>query len=420
MSGHRPGTRAAHTARATRRHGTWSMEERAAQPVRPLPVEVPPGTAALTVTLDHPRDAGVLDLGLLGPDGEFRGWSGGARDRFTVTEQWATPGYLPGPLTPGTWQILLRLHRVPPGGLPYTLHTETPAGPAPAAPEETPPPPLPPGRRRTRRPVPPLDGARWLAGDLHAHTLHSDGSLTVDELARRGAVEGLDFLAVTDHNTVSHHPSLAAAGRRQGITLLPGQEVTTDLGHANVLGDTGWVDFRAPAARWLDDAEAAGGILSVNHPLAGDCAWELPFAGRRPRHAELWHHTWTDRRDAGPLAWAAAWRPGLVPLGGSDFHDPAQGRPPGTPTTWVLAEDDSAAAILDGIAHGRTAVSAGPHAPVLLRYGDELLALGAAGTVLVRADGERTVVRSDRARLPAGEGLHRLESWECEVVALSG
>ncbi|MFG7946174.1 phosphoesterase, partial [Streptomyces cacaoi] len=131
MSGHRPGTRAAHTARTTRRHGTWSMEERAAQPVRPLPVEVPPGTAALTVTLDHPRDAGVLDLGLLGPDGEFRGWSGGARDRFTVTEQWATPGYLPGPLTPGTWQILLRLHRVPPGGLPYTLHTETPAGPAP-------------------------------------------------------------------------------------------------------------------------------------------------------------------------------------------------------------------------------------------------------------------------------------------------
>lgn len=405
-------------ARAVTHQGAWSMEERAHDVLRALPVDVPASTGALHVTLAYPRTEGVLDLGLLGAEGEFRGWSGGARDRFTVAEEWATPGYLPGPLSPGTWQVLLRLHRVPPEGLPYEVRAETPAQ-APPAPEESLPEPVRESeRRRRRRDLPGAGGARWFAGDLHAHTVHSDGALTVGELARLGAAEGLDFLAVTDHNTVSHHPWLAAAGARQGITLLPGQEVTTDLGHANVFGDTGWIDFRTEADSWLAQAEAGGGVLSVNHPLADDCAWELPFAGRRPRHAEVWHHTWTDRRHGAPLAWSRAWRPDVVPLGGSDFHRPSDGRPPGGPTTWVLAEDGGPEGILAGLAAGRTAVSAGPAAPLLLRCGDELLALDAAGTVLVRPDGGRVVVRDDHAVLAAAPGTHRLETHTCEVVAL--
>ncbi|MFI0864202.1 CehA/McbA family metallohydrolase [Streptomyces smyrnaeus] len=404
------------TAREHTHRGTWTMEHRADGILRALPVDVPAGTAALTLTLSYPRHAGVLDLGLLGPEGEFRGWSGGARDTVTVAEERATPGYLPGPLVPGTWRVLLRLHRIPPEGMPYEVRARC-ATQAPAAPSAATPPPLAPADRRARRTVPSHDGARWLAGDLHAHTEHSDGTLTVDELARAAAAEGLDFLAVTDHNTVSHHPALAAAGRRQGISLLPGQEVTTDLGHANVFGDTGWIDFRRPAADWLTRAEAAGGLLSVNHPLADDCAWELPFAGRRPRHAELWHHSWADRRHGAPLAWARAWRDDVVPLGGSDFHRPEQGRPLGAPTTWVLCADGD---VLGGLDAGRTAVSAGPDAAVLLRYGDELLALDADGTVLVRPDGTRTVVRGNAVSLPAGQGLHRLETHTFEVVALCG
>ncbi|WP_244501093.1 CehA/McbA family metallohydrolase [Streptomyces sp. TP-A0874] len=398
----------------TRHRGTWTMEQRAEDALRPMPVEVPEGTAALSVTLEYPRAAGVLDLGVLGPEGEFRGWSGGARDRFTLTRDWATPGYLPGPLTAGTWHVLLRLHRVPPAGLRYEL-TSTASGSAPGPPAAPRPEPLPRGDRRA---LPEVDGARWFAGDLHAHTEHSDGELTVEELARLAAGEGLDFLAVTDHNTTSHHPLLAAAGARQGITLLPGQEVTTDLGHANVYGDTGWIDFRTDADDWLEQAEGGGGFLSVNHPLAGDCAWQREFAGPRPRHVELWHHSWTDRRHGAPLAWSRAWRPDVIPLGGSDFHRPAQGRPPGAPTTWVLAESSDRADLLRALAAGRTAVSAGPRAPLLLRCGAELLALDAADTVLVRPDGNRRVIRADRAVLPAAEGLHRLETDSCEVIAL--
>src|SRR5262245_11803786 len=243
--------------------GVWRPEDRAASIYRYLPVEVSDGQRALRVELDYDRSAGVLDLGCFDPSGAFRGWSGAARSEFTVGADWATPGYLPGPLPPGEWRLALGLHRVPPEGLPYAV-TVSPSAPAPSPVRDAPWPARPP-----RRALPEPPGYRWLAGDLHAHTVHSDGALTVAELARLAAAQGLDFLAVTDHNTVSHHPLLPA---ERGIALLPGQELTTARGHANAFGDIGWVDFREPVAAWLSTVEERGGLLSVNHPLAADVA----------------------------------------------------------------------------------------------------------------------------------------------------
>ena len=89
--------------------------------------------------------------------------------------------------------------------------------------------------------------------------MHSDGAQTVAELSRFAAGLGLDFIAVTDHNTVSHHRELPAAAARHGITLLPGQEVTTAGGHAGALGEVGWIDFRLPADSWLERPGGAAG-----------------------------------------------------------------------------------------------------------------------------------------------------------------
>ncbi|MDZ5443130.1 CehA/McbA family metallohydrolase [Micromonospora sp. 4G57] len=395
--------------------GRWTLRDRAEDVLRAVPVTVAPGTAALTVRLDYLRDAGVLDLGCVGPAG-FRGWSGGARDGYTITADWATPGYLPGELEPGEWQVLLRLHRVPPEGLDFEVTattSSTPATPPPA-------PDAPPRPERPPRPaVPDVDGRRWLAGDLHTHTVHSDGAQTIDELAALAVSRGLDFLAVTDHNTVSHHPWLPGSARRYGITLVPGQEVTTDRGHANVFGPVGWIDFRRPADEWLGAAERAGGLLSINHPLGGDCAWRQPVTVRTPL-VEVWHSGWWDRSWGAPLAWAQAWRPDVVPVGGSDFHRPGADALPGAPTTWVLVDGDPTddGAVRHGLAAGRTAVSAGPDAPLLLRLGDELLALDADGALLGYPDGRHRVVRGDRCLLPAADGLHVLESHRMEVIAL--
>src|SRR6266542_1264866 len=192
----------------TRHHGRWTMED---------------------------RSGAVLDLGCIGPGG-FRGWSGSARQSFVITADAATPGYLPGELEPGTWQVILGLHQLSSAGTSYRLLAEVTSTRGALQPEPVPgTPPLP--DRPPRRVLPARDGRRWLAGDLHIHTVHSDGALPVAGVARLAAVRGLEFAAITDHNTVSHHAELPAASAQYGITLVPGQEVTTEAGHAGVLGD---------------------------------------------------------------------------------------------------------------------------------------------------------------------------------------
>src|ERR1700750_250056 len=236
-----------------RHTGRWTLEERFASPWHYLPVEVPPGTGALRVELDYDRDDGaVLDVGCCGRGG-FRGWSGGARESFVIARDAATPGYLPGELEAGTWQVMIGVHRVPPGGGGYRLTGRPrPCAPRPPWPRHGP-------RRGVLQAGVRVPGRRWLAGDLHTHTVHSDGKLTVPELAALAARRGLDFLAAPDNNTLSPHAELAAAARRYGIILLPGQEVTTDGGHAGALGDVGWIDFREEPDAWLGATEEGGG-----------------------------------------------------------------------------------------------------------------------------------------------------------------
>jgi hypothetical protein len=410
-----------------------------------VPFEVPAGRAprALEVTLAYDKDAAVIDLGCRDPE-RWRGWSGGARSRFAITPDAATPGYQPGELVPGRWAVVLGLHRMPAEPVDVTVTITTGVG-AGGVEDEPPAPPPPsgsgngPGRTRLRRDLPAPDGLTWYAGDLHAHTTHSDGTLSIAQLTAAAVGRGLDFLAVTDHNTVSHHAHLPGVGAAYDTCLLPGQEVTTHAGHANAFGDIGWVDFRRPAAQWLSDVEERGGILSVNHPIQDDCGWLYPV---RTGYLELWHISWfLDLTATGPWAYLRGFdgsgtggaedSPDHLPvlLGGSDFHTPDQGFPPGTPTTWVAAEDRTPEAILDAVRHGRTAISRfpGPGEPALVRVGDDLVAVDADGTVLVEGvpsggTDRRRHVRGDRVTFsaPPERGPYRLEAADRTLLAISG
>jgi hypothetical protein len=204
--------------------------------------------------------------------------------------------------------------------------------------------------------------------------------LEVVELAALAAGRGLDLLAVTDHNTISHHAHLDAAGEHAGILLIPGQEVTTDVGHANCFGDIGWIDFRDPPDVWQAAATERGGVMSVNHPWAWDCAWRMPLA-RPAVLVEMWHWTW-DRRDTEALTdWPSF---GQRAIGGSDFHRPGDVAP-GSPTTWLECADRSVEAVLEGLHTGRIAISASPDSPIVLRDGDGFIAIDDDGCELVTA-----------------------------------
>jgi hypothetical protein len=298
---------------------------------------------------------------------------------------------LPGELEAGTWQVMIGVHRVPPDGAAYRVTAETTSRAGALAPPPLAPAPPVPAERPPRRELPARAGHRWLAGDLHTHTVHSDGKLTVPELAVLAVERGLDFLAVTDHNTVSHHAELAGAARRYGIILLPGQEVTTDGGHANAFGDLGWIDFRREPDDWLDATEAAGGLLSVNHPYAGPVSWTRPM-----------------RRWNLPLSWWLAWDQAAIPVGGSDWHRPGADAPPGRPTTWAECAGDGPGAVLEALRRGHVAISAERDGPVLYRHDHEFLAVDADGLTLAGPDGPCARVRGDRASLGDRPGPHRL------------
>src|SRR5262249_55919803 len=196
----------------------------------------------------------------------------------------AAPGYVAGELEPGTWQVIIGIHRLPPEGAEYRLEAEVSGRRGEFSPEPgpAPPPPLPPRDRPPPRTLLADPRRRWLARDPPTHTGHSDGAPAGPELSRYAAGLGLDFIAVTDHNTVSHHRELPAAAARYGITLVFGQEVTTTGGYAGALGDVGWVDFRRLADSWLEQTQGRGGLLSVNHPIGGHVRSSPPRPGPPP------------------------------------------------------------------------------------------------------------------------------------------
>ncbi|WP_127791887.1 CehA/McbA family metallohydrolase [Agromyces sp. LHK192] len=412
-----------------RRRVHVTVDQQNEQRYLPVPFEVPPGTDSLEVVIRFDPTESGIDLGCDGAAG-WRGWSGGARTDYVIARDDATPGYLPGEPEPGEWNVVLGLHRVPAQGVDVDVEITIPASrPVPPIPDAAP------ATRAVRgsdRGLPAEPGLTWFAGDFHGHTIHSDGRLPIGGLAALGVASGLDFLAVTDHNTTSHHAHLPAEGAKHGITLLPGQEVTTHLGHANAFGDIGFIDFRRPAQEWVDEVERRGGVLSINHPISGDCSW-VHRLERRPAAVELWHATWyLELISTAPFSWFRTWPEGATLLGGSDFHMLEEPQRPGTPTTWVAAEDASAEAILEGVRAGRTAITGTGSfdgqvlmpqlmgVPALVRLGGDVVAVDAEGLVLVDGAGNRRSVRSARETFAAdpADGPYHLVLADRRILAL--
>ena len=87
-------------------HRTVTYEDR--QTYIELPFDVPDGVTRVTIESSYTEGDKhtTIDLGLL--DGErFRGWSGGNKTSFTLSEADASPSYLPGPIRSGRWKLLL-------------------------------------------------------------------------------------------------------------------------------------------------------------------------------------------------------------------------------------------------------------------------------------------------------------------------
>lgn len=70
--------------------------------------------------------------------------------------------------------------------------------------------------------------------DLHAHTTASDGSYTPTELVRYAKKKGLSAIAITDHDTVAGVEEASIEGRKLGIRVIPGAELSTRMDDCDV------------------------------------------------------------------------------------------------------------------------------------------------------------------------------------------
>lgn len=65
-------------------------------------------------------------------------------------------------------------------------------------------------------------------GDLHLHTLFSDGTYTPEELVKKSAKVGLSAISVVDHDTIDGILPAVMAARAEGIEVIPGIELSSD------------------------------------------------------------------------------------------------------------------------------------------------------------------------------------------------
>jgi len=374
-----------------RLQGEITPEQVQKSPYIYLPFEVPTGATRVHVSYSHSEPAtapfgmgpgNTVDIGIFDSRGHdfitapgFRGWSGAARSEFHIGWRGATPGYIPGPLFPGEWNILLGVDRIELHGLRYDVEVRVEVGGGTESPNEEP------SQSGDRPASQPSGPSRWLKGDLHCHTLHSDGLNSVEEIVQNAIEKGLDFLAVTDHNTTTHHQELARLAHLP-IILIPGEEVTTYWGHANTWGLREWIEYRcadeesmAAVRKYILKQDA---LISINHPKSVGPPWRFKGWEGYPC-MEVWQAPWRFQNWESLQRWDGLLQSGerVVAVGGSDTHSipPAPTRHPhgiANPTTWVYTQGGtSESTILDGIRNGHVTVSDAPDGPQLTLRADE-------------------------------------------------
>lgn len=363
-------------------------------------VEVPPKTRSLKISLAYAPESvenihNLLTLTVLDPGG-FRGAAHRHHPNLDIAieEAYASPGFIPGPIQPGAWTVIVDTHMIMPDADLY-MQLEISGSDEVLLPEA---PDWQPGQTAPR-------GPGWYRGDLHAHTIHSDASWDVPDLAAYARHAGLDFITLSDHNTVSGLAQMDSL-RGDDLLTLGGVELTTFWGHALALGRRDWVDWRVTPGqggmpRIAEDVMAAGGTFIIAHPEAiGDpyctgCHWGFDDMLPGPaRVVGVWNTDWDSYsyNEAG-LRLAYTWmNRGLrmALTSGSDHHG---GQMDGLAFNMVYAQELNEDEILKAIRAGRLYISVGP-----------MLKLEAA------AAGKRAMM-GDALRTSAGEALQIQAAW---------
>ena len=258
------------------------------QKYRTLAFEVPNGIERLSVetNFSQKEQKTVIDLGLLDSSGKIVGWSGGNKDRFTVSAIDATPSFSPHIINSGRWQLLLGIPNIREGvtstfqaKIYFSSSVNSPSSPQWVSPVLN-------------------SNPGWYRGDLHLHSGHSDGSCKnssasqeipcpVFLIAQKANELKLDFISLSDHNTVSQANSIRELQPYYDhLLMIPSRELTSFFGHANLIGNLDSFDFMANDSinGWINPLREIQNkpfpaFVSINHPnfpngeICMGCGW---------------------------------------------------------------------------------------------------------------------------------------------------
>lgn len=267
----------------------------------------------------------------------------------------------------------------------------------------------------------PGDGI-WLRGDLHIHSLYSDGDSPIPSIIQASKKSNLDFIAVTDHDTSQGGEILSWSDPgydNPPIMMLYGTEWTSRTGHANILSAVPFnysVFWEANRKKdyflALTAAQTVSAVFSMNHAIRITPSWKYPVSDFSVM--EIWNASFrfpTGNRQIIDTIWVKLLMSGrrVTGIGGSDSHKlhgiQSRVNPPGYPTTWVYADQKSPRAVIDAIKEGRVSVSYAPAGPRLELTadadGDGVFETGMGGTVQL----------NPRSRIKVRAAFQEISRW---------
>ncbi len=135
-------------------------------------------------------------------------------------------------------------------------------------------------------------------GALHIHSVYSDGSGEVKEIAQHANESGLDFMILTDHNTLRALDE-GFEGWYGNTLLLVGCEINDkeNKNHYIALGIEETFSTRIPAKEYVRRVKEAGGIGFLAHPHEKRCSMKehpaypwTEWSSEDFTGIEIWNH----------------------------------------------------------------------------------------------------------------------------------
>jgi hypothetical protein len=320
----------------------------------------------------------LLNLSLYDAKGSFVGrWDQNSERPVRISSTYSSPGFTSCKIIPGFWKVEMETHAIVTEECKYRLEISSI--------QQTNGENFSSFKKKLINSSSYRDNKGWYRGELHVHSHHSDGKNTLPEIIEGTKREGLDFIALTDHNTVSGFSSIPM---REDLLIIRGMELTTYYGHALALGITSFIDWHSKERMRnindiIDEVHLQKGLFAIAHPFCiGDpvcsgCTWKLENIDyQKVDLIEVWVGCWKNRKIENYKSfrlWDKLLNQGLkvVGISGRDWHDVNERKSDGIPKTFVYADSLSEDEILKGLRKGQVFVSSGPQLFFSAEYEDK-------------------------------------------------